>query len=144
HRRRRPSGEGCRQEGGQEAGVEASGQGGEMILPAFHLHRPASIAEALSIAASCDNDFDYLGGGTDLLPNYKNRLNPRRHVIALWRVEELARAGEDSFGAMTRLAVLEEDATVRRRHPGLVEAIEQVATPLVRRQATLGGNLLVE
>jgi len=115
-----------------------------MILPAFHLHRPTTIDEALSIAASCDNDFDYLGGGTDLLPNYKNRLNPRRHVIALWRVAELAQAGEDSFGAMTRLAVLEEDAAVRRRHPGLIEAIEQVATPLVRRQATLGGNLLVE
>jgi len=115
-----------------------------VILPPFRLHRPVSIDEALSAAASCDNDFDYVGGGTDLLPNYKNRLNPRRNVIALWRVPELRERGERSFGAMTRLAYLAADAVVRRRYPALVEAIGQVATPLVRQQASLGGNLLVE
>jgi len=115
-----------------------------MILPAFRLHRPSTIDEALSIASSCGSDFDYIGGGTDLLPNYKNRLNPRRNVIALWRVAELARSGKDSFGAMSRLGALEQDGETRRSHPGLVESIEQVATPLVRQQATLGGNLMVE
>jgi 4-hydroxybenzoyl-CoA reductase subunit beta len=115
-----------------------------MILPPFKLHRPASIPEALDIARSCGGDFDYVAGGTDLLPNYKNRLNPRGNVIALWRVEELRSAGSDSLGAMSRLADLETGAALRRRHFGLVEAIEQVATPLVRQQATLGGNLLVE
>ena len=115
-----------------------------MILPAFRLHRPTSIDEALSLAASADGDFDYVGGGTDLLPNYKNRLNPRGQVIALWRIPELSESGDDSFGAMARLADLEADASLRRRYPGLVEAIEQVATPLVRQRATVGGNLLVE
>ncbi|MCI0372615.1 MAG: FAD binding domain-containing protein, partial [candidate division NC10 bacterium] len=60
-----------------------------MILPAFRLHRPAGVEEALSIAASTNGDFDYIGGGTDLLPNYKNRLNPRANVIALWNIPEL-------------------------------------------------------
>lgn len=115
-----------------------------MILPSFRLHRPTSIDEALAIAASCGGDFDYLGGGTDLLPNYKNRLNPRRNVIALWKIHELAQTGRDSFGAMTRLAQLEKDAAVKSRWPGVVESIEQVASPLVRQQATLGGNVLVE
>ena len=115
-----------------------------MILPSFRLHRPTSIDEALAIAASCGGDFDYLGGGTDLLPNYKNRLNPRRNVIALWKIHELAQTGRDSFGAITRLAQLEKDAAVKSRWPGVVESIEQVASPLVRQQATLGGNVLVE
>ena len=115
-----------------------------MILPAFRLHRPTSIDEALMVAASCDDDFDYVGGGTDLLPNYKNRLNPRRNVIALWRVSELNARDGGSFGAMMRLMEIERDPTVRSRWPGLVEAVEQVATPLVRQQATLGGNMLVE
>lgn len=115
-----------------------------MILPSFRLHRPTSIDEALAIAATCGGDFDYVGGGTDLLPNYKNRLNPRRNVIALWKVSELSRVGDDSFGAMTRLAQLEQDAGARKKWPGLVESIEQVASPLVRQQATLGGNVLVE
>jgi 4-hydroxybenzoyl-CoA reductase subunit beta len=115
-----------------------------MILPSFRLHRPVSIDEALAIAGDCENDFDYIGGGTDLLPNYKNRLNPRRNVIALWRVPELNAVGERSIGAMARLARLEQDSSTRRRFPGLVEAVRQVATPLVRQQASLGGNVLVE
>lgn len=115
-----------------------------MILPSFRLHRPTSIDDALAIAASCGGDFDYVGGGTDLLPNYKNRLNPRRNVIALWRIPEMEQVGRDSFGAMARLARLETDSGVRNRWPGLVESIEQVASPLVRQQATLGGNVLVE
>ncbi len=115
-----------------------------MILPAFRLHRPSSIEEAVAIAASCGGDFDYVGGGTDLLPNYKNRLNPRRNVIALWGIGSLREAGGASLGAMTRLAGLERDTGLRKRYPGLLEAIEQVATPLIRQQATLGGNLLVE
>ena len=115
-----------------------------MILPAFQLHRPVTVDEALRIAASCEGDFDYIAGGTDLLPNYKNRLNPRRHVIALWMVGDLAASGARSLGAMARLADLEAEPGLRRRYPGLAEAAAQVASPLVRQQATLGGNLLVE
>ncbi len=115
-----------------------------MILPPFRLHRPRRVEEALEIASSCDGDFDYLGGGTDLLPNYKNRLNPRGHVIALWDLEDLRRRDGSAIGAMVRLSDLEEDSRVRGSWPGWHEAIARVATPLVRRQATVGGNLLVE
>ena len=115
-----------------------------MILPAFTLHRPATLDEALGIAHSCDGGFDFLAGGTDLLPNYKNRLNPRPHVIALWKVRELSQDGDRSFGAMTRLARLETNPSIARRCPALAQAVSQVATPLVREQATLGGNVLVE
>jgi len=115
-----------------------------VILPAFRLHRPATLAGALDIAGSCREGFDFLGGGTDLLPNYKNRLNPRPDVIALWDVEELRARGDRSFGAMTRLAAIEADPATARRWPALAEAVSQVATPLVRQQATLGGNVLVE
>ncbi len=115
-----------------------------MILPPFRLHRPKSLDEALAIAASCGNDFDYIGGGTDLLPNYKNRLNPRGNVIALWDVRELQHRSERSFGGMLRLADLQADPSLRRSYTGLHEAIAAVASPLVRQQATLGGNLLVE
>lgn len=115
-----------------------------MILPAFRLHRPATIDEALSIARDHPGDFDYIAGGTDLLPNYKNRLNPRRHVIALWDVPALRAIADHAFGAMARLADIEQRPASRALHPGLVESIEQVATPLVRQQATLGGNVLLE
>lgn len=121
-----------------------------MILPPFRLHLPRSLEEALMIAGDCGTDFDFLGGGTDLLPNYKNRLNPRGHVIALSRIAGLAdpfrRLADGGFalGAMARLAELQGNEGARRNLPGLIEAISQVATPLVRQSATLGGNLLLE
>src|SRR6267142_6037649 len=102
------------------------------------------------IAGDCGSDFDFLGGGTDLLPNYKNRLNPRGHVIGLSRIPELADPfrrlphGGFALGAMARLREIETHEAARRGLPGLTEAIAQVATPLVRQSATLGGNLPLE
>lgn len=121
-----------------------------MILPPFRLHRPGSVEQALLVAGDCGSDFDYIAGGTDLLPNYKNRLNPRRDVISLGRIESLSRAlhetedGRLAVGAMCRLADLERDARVASTLPALHEALVQVATPLVRSSGTIGGNQLVE
>jgi len=121
-----------------------------MILPAFRLHRPTSVEQALLVAGDCGSDFDYVGGGTDLIPNYKNRLNARGNVISLSRAsalgEPLRRSSGDDFavGAMCRLADLGRDGGLRESLPGLAEAIDTVATPLVRQSATIGGNQLVE
>lgn len=120
-----------------------------MILPAFRLHRPASVEEALKIAGDSGSDFDFLGGGTDLLPNYKQRLNPRGNVIALSRIRGLggpvrrAAGGGFEIGAMSRLTALTADPEALKI-PGLSEAITSIATPLVRQSATIGGNLLLE
>ena len=115
-----------------------------MILAPFELHRPDTLAEALALAAVHAGDFDWIAGGTDLLQNYKNRLNARGHVISVERIEELGGVGESRLGAMTRLTRLAEDPSVRERWPGLAEAAGSVASPLVRNSGTLGGNLLVE
>lgn len=121
-----------------------------MILPPFRFHRPTSVEQALMMAGDCGSDFDYLAGGTDLIPNYKNRLNPRGNVISLAHARSLAEPirraadGGVAFGAMCRLLDLEADRKVREWIPGLAESIGQVATPLVRQTGTIGGNQLVE
>ena len=49
-----------------------------MRMPPFQLHTPTSLEEAISMAAklaSEKQDFDWIAGGTDLLPNYKWHLN---------------------------------------------------------------------
>jgi 4-hydroxybenzoyl-CoA reductase subunit beta len=113
-------------------------------LDAFELHRPESLAEAVDLSRRLGAQADLLAGGTDLLPNYKMRLNVKPHLIALDRVAELTRRTPEWIGAMVRLADLEADPELGRRYPALREAVEQVATPLVRASGTLGGNLLVE
>ncbi len=116
-----------------------------MILPPFRLHRPASLAEAASVLASFPpGEVDLLAGGSDLLPNYKNRLNPRPQVVSLADVPELHQLTPHSIGAMVSLHRLASEAGYRDRFAGLVEAASQIASAPLRRQATCGGNLLVE
>jgi 4-hydroxybenzoyl-CoA reductase subunit beta len=116
-------------------------------LDPFELHLPRTLEEVMELARRYEGQFDYLAGGTDLLPNYKMHLNPRAHLIALDRVEGLDRIdpGEGRLGAMVRLARLEEAPVgLDGSFPGLLTAVREVATPLVRASATVGGNLLLE
>ncbi len=115
-----------------------------MIIPAFQLHRPASLDLALELGARFAPDVDFIAGGTDLLQNYKNRINVMPHVVALESVADLRGITPGRIGAMERLADVALHPLVRERWPGLVEAATQVASPLVRNSATIGGNLLVE
>jgi 4-hydroxybenzoyl-CoA reductase subunit beta len=115
-----------------------------MHLDPFQLHQPTTVEEATEIAHRYAGDVDYLGGGTDLLPNYKMHLNLRHHVIALNGIPELHHHGMGRIGAMVALADLERDPEFGRAFPAVAEALAEVATPLVRASATIGGNLLVE
>ena len=62
-----------------------------MLMPPFTLHHPTTIDEAVNIASSLINnqeEFDWVAGGTDVLPNYKWRINPKPHVISLAKIPE--------------------------------------------------------
>jgi len=113
-------------------------------LPPFHLHRPTSVDEASAIAVdllASEQTFDWVAGGTDLWPNYKWGLNPREHVISLAAVSELHSTTPTCIGAMTRL----HDLSVNREiHPLISEAANTVASVLVRRSGTIGGNLCLD
>jgi 4-hydroxybenzoyl-CoA reductase subunit beta len=115
-----------------------------MHLEPFELHRPTSVEETVRLAGELAGRFDYLAGGTDLLPNYKMHINLRPHLVALEDVAELAGHSLDRVGAMVRLADLEADREFLAAYPGLADALGEVATPLVRSSGTVGGNLLVE
>jgi 4-hydroxybenzoyl-CoA reductase subunit beta len=115
-----------------------------MHLDPFELHQPTSLDATVGLARELAGQFDYLAGGTDLLPNYKMHLNLRPHLIALDRVPELQGHSLTRIGAMERLADLENDPALRRAYPVLADALEEIATPLVRASGTVGGNLLVE
>ena len=115
-----------------------------MHLDAFELHSPTSVDETVRLAGELAGQFDYLAGGTDLLPNYKMHLNLRPHLIALDGVPELRGRSLRRIGAMERLGDLEGDGPLRRALPGVADAVDGIATPLVRARGTVGGNLLLE
>jgi len=115
-----------------------------MHLDAFELHRPETLSETVRLAQQLTGQADFLAGGTDLLPNYKMHLNLRPHLIALDRVAELGGLSLDRFGAAVSLGALERFQGLASAYPGVADAVAEVATPLVRATATVGGNLLVE
>ncbi len=115
-----------------------------MILPQFKYHQPATLKDALAVAQSCDGDFDFIAGGTDVLPNYKNRLNNRNNVISLSGVHELQDVSADRIGGMATLVQLENSAVLKSALPVLPAAAHLVATPLLRESATVGGNILLD
>jgi len=115
-----------------------------MHLDPFELLRPTSVDEATRLASEHAGRFDFIAGGTDLLPNYKMHLNVRPVLISLEDVAELRGRTLERVGAMERLADLERDRALRTAYPVLDDAVGSVATPLVRASGTVGGNLLVE
>jgi len=113
-------------------------------LDPFELHRPVTVEEAVGLAARWPGEFDFLAGGTDLLPNYKMHLNLRPHLVGLDAIPELRNRSLDRVGATVRLGELERDPEFSAAYPAVADALKEVATPLVRESATVGGNLLVE
>jgi len=115
-----------------------------MRMPPFTLHNPNNLEEALQIAAKLtdsEEDFDWVAGGTDLLPNYKWHLNVKKHVISLARVSELNELSKTHIGAMVRLHDL---ATSDSTHPVLAKAADSVASVLIRHSGTVGGNICLD
>ena len=115
-----------------------------MLMPPFELHHPTSVREAVDLAASLmqrGEPFDWVAGGTDVLPNYKWRINPKPHVISLAGIEEAHRLTPNEIGCMVSLASLTEANGV---HPLLAQAASKVASSLIRKSATVGGNLCLD
>ena len=115
-----------------------------MRMPPFQLHTPNSLNEAISIAeelASKNQEFDWVAGGTDLLPNYKWHLNVKSNVISLAKISELTELNETHIGAMVRLHdLVRSNAT----HPVLAKAADTIASVMVRRSGTVGGNICLD
>ena len=115
-----------------------------MLMPPFTLHHPESIEEAVETASKLiaqGDDFDWVAGGTDVVPNYKWRINPKPHVISLAKIPEANQTSRYEIGCMTKLSSLTADNEV---HPLIVEAASKIASSLIRKSATVGGNLCLD
>lgn len=86
-------------------------------------------------------------GGTDLGERRRSGVS-RGPVADLGRRPELSTVdwartdGGATIGALVTIAELAADARIGAGYPGLAAAAEALATPQIRRVATVGGNLL--
>ncbi len=115
--------------------------------PRFRYHVARSIEDAAAALADGGPLAKLLAGGTDLIPNLKRRQDAAELLVSLRRVEELrgiASNGETVIGAGTSIADIARSVAIREQHPALFRAASQLASPLIRNTATLGGNLCVD
>ena len=86
-------------------------------------------------------------GGTDLLGTLKDNILPAypSTVINLKTIPGLDFIKEEGgmlkIGAVTRLADIADNPTVKQRYTALAQAASRVATPHVREMGTIGGNI---
>ncbi|HTM38796.1 MAG TPA: xanthine dehydrogenase family protein subunit M [Terriglobales bacterium] len=116
------------------------------VMPAFQLLQPTSIADAQSLLAQQGTDGMVLAGGMDAFDWLKDRIRKPKTVIDLSGVEEMrgiraVAGGGLEIGAMTTLTEVVNDPLVRQQYSLLAQAASLVASPQIRNQGTLGGNV---
>ncbi|MDR2549766.1 MAG: xanthine dehydrogenase family protein subunit M [Desulfobulbus sp.] len=114
-------------------------------MPPFDLFRPTSVDDALALAGRFGADAWILAGGFDSLERFKDRLKRPKAVIDLGGIGELRGVRRDGgdlvIGAMTTLAEVSRHPDICERFGLLAEAAAAVASPQIRNQGTLGGNI---
>src|SRR6266567_2457360 len=115
------------------------------VMPAFQLFQPNSVADAQKLLEQHGPDGLALAGGLDSFDWLKDRIKKPSAVVDLSGVEELkgVRTTSDGIeiGAMTTLTEVVRHPVIREKYKLLAESAELVASPQIRNQGTLGGNV---
>ncbi len=115
------------------------------MIPSFELLQPTSVDEAVDLLEQRDNTW-VLAGGLDSMDWFKDRIKRPDSVVELSGIDALKgiRTSGDGLeiGAGTTLTEVANSAEVQSRFGLLAQAASEVATPQIRNQGTLGGNLI--
>jgi xanthine dehydrogenase YagS FAD-binding subunit len=115
------------------------------VMPAFDLLQPGSIAEAQHLLEQHGADAWVMAGGLDSFDWLKDRIKKPKVLVDLSGVPELKgiRVTNDGIeiGAMATLTEVVKHPLIRQKYGLLAEAAELVASPQIRNQGTLGGNV---
>jgi xanthine dehydrogenase YagS FAD-binding subunit len=115
------------------------------VMPAFDLLQPNSIVEARNLLEQHGSDAWVLAGGLDSFDWLKDRIKKPKTVVDLSGIEELRgiRTTSDGIeiGAMTTLTEIVQHPVIKEKYGLLAEAASVVASPQIRNQGTIGGNV---
>lgn len=117
------------------------------MIPPFELYQPSGVEDAVRLMGEHGDQGWVLAGGLDTFDWFKDRIKRPEAVIDLGGIAELRGISETDdggveIGAMTSLTEVTEDGGVGSRYPLLARAAGLVATPQIRNQGTLGGNIV--
>jgi xanthine dehydrogenase YagS FAD-binding subunit len=115
------------------------------VMPAFELFQPASIDAALELLDRHGSSAWVLAGGLDSFDWLKDRIKRPSVVVDLSAIAELKgirpRGDGLEIGAMTTLTEVVRHPVIKERYAILLKAAEAAASPQIRNQGTIGGNV---
>jgi xanthine dehydrogenase YagS FAD-binding subunit len=115
------------------------------VMPTFQLYQPTSVADAQKLLQQHGSDALVLAGGLDSMDWLKDRIRKPKVVVDLGGIKELKGIRETSggvqIGAMTTLTEVAQNPVVQQKYRILGQAAELVASPQIRNQGTIGGNV---
>jgi xanthine dehydrogenase YagS FAD-binding subunit len=114
------------------------------MLETFAYVRPRTLTEAVKLLSSPGARAH--AGGTDLLGCLRDEVFRAETVVSLAKLDELRGVaatpdGGLRIGALTTVAEIVAHAVVKEKYAGLSQAASLVASPQLRNQGTIGGNL---
>jgi xanthine dehydrogenase YagS FAD-binding subunit len=115
------------------------------VMPAFQLYQPSSVTDAQKLLEQNGSDALVLAGGLDSMDWLKDRIKKPKVVVDLSGIAELKGVRETTdgveIGAMTTLTEVAQNPVIRQKYGLLAQAAELVASPQIRNQGTIGGNV---
>jgi 4-hydroxybenzoyl-CoA reductase subunit beta len=119
-----------------------------ITMPSFKVLRPQTLPQAVDLLAQHD-ELRVLAGGTDIVINLRNKLFSPEYVLDIKGITDLYGVNYDTksgmrIGALTTLAEISQDATIREHYPVLAAAAGVVAGPNIRNMGTIGGNICLD
>jgi len=116
------------------------------VMPAFELFQPVTVADTLALLDKYKKSAWVLAGGMDTFDWLKDRNKRPEIVVDISGVKEIRGVqttsdGGIEIGAGTILSEVVQHPLVKDKYPILTQAAEVVASPQIRAQGTLGGNV---
>ena len=108
--------------------------------------KPESIVEALALLDEAAGRGRVMAGGTDLIPQLRQREYGADLLVDITGIEELKHIREDDgwiqIGAAVTHAEVAKNSLIRKEARALAEGCAQVGSPQIRNMATLVGNVI--
>ena len=115
------------------------------VMPAFELFQPSSIVDAQRLLEQYREDAWVMAGGLDSFDWLKDRIKRPKVLVDLSGIAELkgVRTTSDGIeiGAMTTLTEVVNHPVIKAKYGLLAEGAELAASPQIRNQGTIGGNV---
>lgn len=115
------------------------------IMPAYELFQPTDLESAITLLREHGEGARILGGGMDTWDWLKDRNKRITALVDLGAIPGLqdiqVTSGGIEIGAMVPVAVVARNPEIVSNYTVLANAASRVASPQIRNQGTIGGNI---